>query len=325
MPRNLSRKKFNNIPLRDIHPIVRSHMMQHAARILNCSLSTLQRFLQKYSLNGAPLSYRKLKQLTVAQAEDAIQNYNTPLFFSDAVNNNEFTVANSSCNLLGFSRFREWTLSQLHEFILTKVNANPDIPYNDIAGEIGIASDVLNRCIGRYIFKNRLLDFNTLKELPIESGKNISNYFEPIKFQKNKLKNFSLAYIHQKIIHSKSKFGAAISLGVHQRTLCGYLANYRYQDKKLTYRKLKALTPQEAEQLWPDHYSISNCNNVEILPASPNATTTPFETPTHSDQQLIYNNPSLKMLTLFGQRPQINVGSMTIDLETIEGPLSLKK
>ncbi|STX38787.1 hypothetical protein [Legionella feeleii] len=232
-PMQADKVDLRDYTLAHIHQqILNANNVTLAATSLGTSPQNLYRRLSIFIYDGEPLSYNALRTLT-QEAAAALWGdaYHQPMQ-ADRTD------------------LRKYTLAYIHQQILKASSVN------EAAALLGTSGTTLEIQLGRVIYQEQPLSFDSLKQLTLEAALAVwgDAYHQPMQADKVNLRDYTLAHIHQQIIKTKTAKGAAALLGTNATTLSMHLGKLTCLGQPLSIAYLKQLSQEDAEAMWGEAY-----------------------------------------------------------------------
>lgn len=215
---------------------------------------SLKRFLSKIGYKGQPLTIKRFKSISIADAKahwgDA---YDRPI-----------TLPRTNARLN--TKLSLHTVKYIHQVILESSSLHA------ASCALAVTEPTLAAHLGNFNVKGNPLDFKTFKNMTVEEVQGIwgDNYTKQMVAEAKKFSDFPFSYIHAQIREAANLERAAGRLGHASDTLSRYLGCILYKEDTLTFDLLHQMTVEEANAYWgPDYYkpmvnSIANLDNFTV-------------------------------------------------------------
>jgi hypothetical protein len=147
---------------------------------------------------------------------------------------------------------RTSTVAKIHQAIIKSDTVR------NASKKLGLADPIiLASHLGKFILDGKILDFDSFKELSVERAKVIwgHKYAQPLSAPKIRMAYYSAIHIYEAVKYFDTIRVAASNLGVRDHSLARFIENFSYENKKLTFKRLKSLnlTHEELALIFIEH------------------------------------------------------------------------
>jgi transposase-like protein len=224
---------LKKLTLRHVHNVIQqSTSLNDAATLLGVVSQALERHLNKFVHQGAPLTYAILKGISLQDGDRIFgERYESPIGVSQV-------------------DLKKLTLRQVHDVILQSASLH------DAASRLGVENKTLERKLGKFSHQEVPISYAILKRISLQDGAHIFGkcYESLMEASRVDLNKLTLRQVHDVIQLSTNLSKAANLLGVSSQTLACHLGRFFHRGHSLTYKFIKEVPLKKGSEIFGARY-----------------------------------------------------------------------